>query len=269
MAIKNCEKCFKEFSSILLVDNKKRNLKNRKYCLECSPFGKHNTKKIKENKTKNNGLLDGKICSRCKAHKNPDEFYRRRNNKELSVYCKRCTNDQTIERARGLKRQALEYKGGKCEICNYSKCVAALEFHHLDPKQKDFSISMVRHYIFDKIKPELDKCMLVCSNCHREIHFEQYNHIEPKNSKERVIKIDIPKVDKRLRENMISAPIRVTKIQWPSPEEMTKLIWEMSTVQLAKKLGVSDKAVEKFCKKHDIEKPPRGYWAKKEAGKIL
>jgi len=50
--------------------------------------------------------------------------------------------------------------------------------------------------------------------------------------------------------------------KWPSNEELEKLVWEMSTVQLAKQLGVSSKAIEKRCKKHGIEKPPRGYWAK-------
>lgn len=56
------------------------------------------------------------------------------------------------------------------------------------------------------------------------------------------------------------------KIDWPTPEEMKKLVWEKSTVKLAADLGVSDKAIEKFCKKNQIEKPPRGYWRKIETG---
>lgn len=59
------------------------------------------------------------------------------------------------------------------------------------------------------------------------------------------------------------------KITWPAQEELEKLVWEMSTVQLAKKLGVSDVAIAKRCKKYGIKKPPRGYWKKKEAGKTL
>jgi len=55
------------------------------------------------------------------------------------------------------------------------------------------------------------------------------------------------------------------KIEWPSIEEMTKLVWEKSTVVLAKELGVSDVAIAKFCKKHNIPKPERGYWAKQKA----
>jgi 5-methylcytosine-specific restriction endonuclease McrA len=53
-----------------------------------------------------------------------------------------------------------------------------------------------------------------------------------------------------------------TKINWPSKEELEKLLWEKSTVQLAKQLGVSDKAIEKHAKKLGLTKPERGYWAK-------
>ena len=68
---------------------------------------------------------------------------------------------------------AVEYKGGCCEKCGYKKYIGALEFHHLDPNEKDFGIAdkgFIRSW--DKIKKELDKCILVCSNCHKEIHNE-------------------------------------------------------------------------------------------------
>jgi len=67
------------------------------------------------------------------------------------------------------KRRLIEYKGGSCELCGYYKCDRALEFHHLNPEEKDFSISG-KSLSFDKLKDEVDKCMLVCSNCHCEIH---------------------------------------------------------------------------------------------------
>lgn len=70
------------------------------------------------------------------------------------------------------KERAVEYKGGKCEKCGYEKCTSALEFHHLEPKEKDFSPSQNMNMAWDKIKVEIDKCILVCSNCHREIHEE-------------------------------------------------------------------------------------------------
>lgn len=74
-----------------------------------------------------------------------------------------------------LKIKAIEYKGGCCQKCGYNKCNAALEFHHLDPNEKDFGIGTYTVLSWDKIKEELDKCILVCANCHREIHEEINN----------------------------------------------------------------------------------------------
>ena len=62
-------------------------------------------------------------------------------------------------------------KENKCECCGYNNCIEALDFHHLNPKEKDFSISDRNIKLdWDSIKKELDKCILICSNCHREIH---------------------------------------------------------------------------------------------------
>lgn len=68
------------------------------------------------------------------------------------------------------KKLLVEYKGGQCERCGYNKCINALEFHHLDPTQKDFAISS-NSFSFDRMKQEVDKCILLCSNCHREEHY--------------------------------------------------------------------------------------------------
>ena len=54
------------------------------------------------------------------------------------------------------------------------KCNSALEFHHVDPKQKDFHISKNMNKSWYKIKNEIEKCILVCANCHRELHEKQY-----------------------------------------------------------------------------------------------
>ena len=95
-------------------------------------------------------------------------------------YCKECRREKNRLNYEGniktwrikYKTECLDYKGGKCEKCGYSKCLSALEFHHLDPKEKDFNISRNKKRNFEMVKKELDKCILVCSNCHREIHEE-------------------------------------------------------------------------------------------------
>jgi hypothetical protein len=83
-----------------------------------------------------------------------------------------------------LKDQAVKFKGGCCEICGYKKTQQALEFHHLYSLEKEFNISS-RMRTLKSIKKELDKTVLLCSNCHREVHagyhnfyLEQFDNLE-------------------------------------------------------------------------------------------
>lgn len=119
---------------------------------------------------------DGKkTCPRCKTVKELAEFYDRRNKPGSSSYCKKCTNEQTTERHFEFKRLAVEYKGGCCVSCGYNKCLAALDFHHTNPDEKEFNLGKYKQiFLSEKVKKELDKCILVCSNCHREIHDEWF-----------------------------------------------------------------------------------------------
>lgn len=75
---------------------------------------------------------------------------------------------EATQRRQALKDRAIEYKGGRCVICKYDRCASAMVFHHTDPRTKDFSISS--RMSWEAIVQELDKCTLVCSNCHAEIH---------------------------------------------------------------------------------------------------
>jgi hypothetical protein len=67
------------------------------------------------------------------------------------------------------KELLVEYKGGKCEFCGYNKCVEALEFHHIDETTKEFQISGSTKSLENQ-KKEVDKCYMLCANCHRELH---------------------------------------------------------------------------------------------------
>ena len=87
----------------------------------------------------------------------------RRKNKSKAVVAWRIRAKQTL----------VDYKGGKCVKCGYNKYPGALDFHHLDPSKKDFAISRRKNCSFEIIKPELDKCVLVCRNCHAELHFNE------------------------------------------------------------------------------------------------
>jgi len=85
-------------------------------------------------------------------------------------------NQYCIQRWRQRKLDAVEYKGSKCERCGYNKYPDVLEFHHLDPAKKEASWNEMRKWSWDKILTELDKCAILCANCHREVHVELRAH---------------------------------------------------------------------------------------------
>ena len=85
---------------------------------------------------------------------------------------KQQVSKNVIEWRKRKKIELVEYKGGSCQMCGYNKCFEALEFHHTNPNEKDFTISG-KSWSLERLKKEADKCILVCSNCHKEIHFEE------------------------------------------------------------------------------------------------
>lgn len=114
---------------------------------------------------------DDFICSRCYKQCKEDDFYK--NKRKRHTYCKPCYNICVVDRQKLNKEKAVEYKGGCCEKCGYNKYIGALQFHHIDPKEKDPNWERFKNRKFDdKFKNELNKCMLLCANCHAEIHYE-------------------------------------------------------------------------------------------------
>lgn len=119
------------------------------------------------------------ICTQCKTEKPISEFYEKKSKGLFHTYCRTCLNKNHVVKQRELKRLALEYKGGKCEKCGYCKSVSALEFHHRNPAEKEFNLARRSCKYFDsEIKAELDKCDLLCSNCHREAHDEMRENVD-------------------------------------------------------------------------------------------
>jgi len=75
------------------------------------------------------------------------------------------------KRRQKVREIAIDYKGGECIFCGYNKCFKALEFHHINSDGKDFGISDKGYTrSWKKVQKEIDKCVLVCANCHRELH---------------------------------------------------------------------------------------------------
>jgi len=84
--------------------------------------------------------------------------------------CKKCGYDAVKRRKIKLKKMAVDYKGGGCCWCSYAECMGSLVFHHVDPIKKEFQITSSNRVAWEKIRKELDKCVLLCANCHGEIH---------------------------------------------------------------------------------------------------
>jgi hypothetical protein len=110
-----------------------------------------------------------KTCTRCGNEKPIEEFYFNSTKKRHHYECRGCFNKRSKELHRKRKAEAVEYKGGRCVRCGYQGNSAVFDFHHLDRKRKSFEIGTCKNRSFAKLKDELDKCVLLCSNCHREL----------------------------------------------------------------------------------------------------
>lgn len=138
-----------------------------------------------------------KPCAKCGEEK-PLTDFAKDNTKTLGVSssCKDCRNahkrdqyqadksnderrkrfaDKVRRRNNAEKDKAVRYKGGKCVSCGvaYPSCV--FDFHHVDPLTKEGNLRDLLRKGFDAAKDELDKCVLLCANCHRLHHFKDLN----------------------------------------------------------------------------------------------
>lgn len=151
-----CKNCNNVFPFHVHINGKKRNLKNRKRCLKCSPFGFRNTSRIIR--------LQKYQCRKC-GEGNPDKFSLRK----FSI-CKKCCNSYIIKKGQEQKNRARQLMGGRCWHCNYSKYQQALSLHHLDPALKDPNFHCSRFWKWERLVKEIENCALVCANCHIALH---------------------------------------------------------------------------------------------------
>lgn len=115
-----------------------------------------------------------KICKSCQEEKSLDEFfsngYYPSGKKKYKPTCKVCEVAADMERYYRIIEG--HYGGMKCQRCGYCKCRAALELHHRVPENKEYQVSNMRNYSEARMVSELEKCDLLCANCHREVHEE-------------------------------------------------------------------------------------------------
>ncbi len=139
-----CIACGREFLAKMVIDGKLRSLYRRSFCLECSPFGSHNTSR--------RPLAGSSDIDQARRDRRRDQFRR-----------------SLRKRRRNRKRELADAYGGKCIECGYSVCLEALQFHHRDAATKLFSLANFSGS-YDQMRAEARKCDLLCANCHRIRH---------------------------------------------------------------------------------------------------
>ncbi len=187
------------------------------------------------------------------------------------------------------KRWLIIYAGGKCQVCAYDKYYGNLVFHHFGEKKETLSKLVLATVSWKRILAEADKCVLLCHNCHGEVHagFRPCPDINlvTRQSALALIESEKPILKKNKYrpcaycKKMTNAlkfcsqkcsQLASAKITWPSDEELSKLVWQQPMTVLAKKLGITDKAIKKHCKKREIQTPSGfGYWSHRHAGLAL
>lgn len=163
------------------------------------------------------------------------------------------------------KGRLIKAFGSKCAVCSYDKCPSALQFHHLDPSQKETTISTMMSTIksWDKIVAEAKKCIMVCGNCHAEIHagltkvpenYPQFDESFAEYRKSDHGEQNACGVCGTLKPSNHQTCSRkcvgtlTTKFDW-SKHDLAELIKGRSILSVANELGVSDSAVSKRLKK--------------------
>lgn len=104
----------------------------------------------------------------CKKHGYAKHSERAETN---SYRCCKCASESVTKRKQKKKLMLVEEFGGKCSICGYGKCIAALQFHHLNPEVKEMALSSTHNVSYERMRAEAEKCILICANCHAEIHY--------------------------------------------------------------------------------------------------
>tara|TARA_Y100000310_G_scaffold183260_1_gene183383 strand:+ start:281 stop:910 length:630 start_codon:yes stop_codon:yes gene_type:complete len=207
-----------------------------------------------------------KKCSQCELNKELSSFpYRNKKEKILHAWCKECLYGNQKKRWKDRKRKAISLMGGCCCKCGYKKDMAALQFHHLEPKEKKFVWEKMRKMRWSSVIKELKKCILVCANCHAELHSSESNsdfsieNLADNNMLNRKI-TPTGKCENCNKEvygtkfcssSCIQIQSRKVKNR-PTKASLKKMINTMTWVAIGKKYGVSDNAVRKWAKKYAI-----------------
>ena len=129
-----------------------------------------------------------KKCIKCKELKSLDSFHNySRADDGKQTHCKACAymyqkktyavrNERQRDKRKENWEKVFEYFGGrKCSMCGIESEYPIFDLHHTNPDEKDFNPSRLAHYRWENMLKEVEKCALLCSNCHRIVHYKERN----------------------------------------------------------------------------------------------
>jgi len=114
------------------------------------------------------------FCTNCKIELNSTNSYSKGKKGGLQSFCKSCFNKYTNQRRKKRKQELIEERGGICFDCKNSFHCSIFEFHHLEPNEKEFSWSKAKKLTEEKMRNEMNKCVMLCANCHRLRHWKDF-----------------------------------------------------------------------------------------------
>ena len=166
---KVCIKCNDTFTNVA-PNNTYVDIRSRKYCWTCKPYNSSNNKVLEERTEKE--------CNRCHKVLPIEAFYSKTATglRTKVTYCIGCMIEYNKERELKIKIVLLTLRGGCCSVCGYNKNVFALDFHHRNPEEKEFNLAHISG-ITKAVLDEIEKCDILCSNCHREHHYPRANNL--------------------------------------------------------------------------------------------
>jgi hypothetical protein len=224
--------CGNQIPRRIKVDGKDRNLTNRTKCLKCLPFGERVHAKLTPDQARSKSALKMKN-------------WLRKQREELGI--------DVIKAIRQKRKTDLVNAiGGGCQLCGYDKVLKSLAFHHT--RDKLFTLDERRfQYSMKKVLDEVLKCVLVCHNCHGEIHAGIIDPVLIARANEHVVGVvsgydlhtlnNCNRCGKPCARSFCPDCNPMKKAEWPRDEEFILEVQRTSGAFVAKRIGVSDTVV--------------------------
>ncbi len=212
--------------------------------------------------------MNSKTCGKCKQKKSIKDFHWKKTENRANSWCKECVYQRQRLRWTERKIRAVALFGSKCCQCGYDKNLGALSFHHKNPSDKDYEWRKIRQLPWPELIIELKKCILVCSNCHAEIHYPRltmkslaYSSADNAflNDRKQIELTSTGQCPMCKRDvygtkycSLKCSQLGSRKVKRPSKAVLAREIKKMSWCKLGRIYGVSDNAVRRWAKAYKL-----------------